>query len=51
MMAYNQVTVVNSLPQVELLPREGIVMLTDSAAVEIHLLGILRVFSSSEVNK
>lgn len=48
MMAYIQVTAVSSLPQVEILPGVGIVMLTDSAAVEIHQLGSLKVFSSSE---
>lgn len=51
MIPYIQVTAVNSLPKVEILPREGVVMLTDSALVEIHQLGILRVFSSSEANK
>lgn len=51
MIPYIQVTAVNSLPKVEILPREGVVMLTDSALMEIHQLGILRVFSSSEVNK
>lgn len=51
MIAYIQVTSANTLPQVEILPREGIAMLTDSALVELHQLGILRVFSSSEVNK
>lgn len=51
MIAYIQITAANSLPQVEILPREGMVMLTDFALVEIKQLGILRVLSSSEVNK
>lgn len=51
MVAYIQVTAVNSLPQVEILPKEGVVMLTESPLLEIHQLGILRVFSSSEVKK
>lgn len=45
MIAYIQVTAVNTLPQVEILPREGRAMLTDSALVELHQLGISRICS------
>lgn len=51
MVAYIQVTAVNNLPHVEILSKEGIVMLTESPLLEIHQWGILRVFSSSEVKK